>query len=447
MNHPDADVIIAGAGPAGSIAAYELATQGIKVLILEKSNFPRYKVCGGGLTHKIINEIPFDVSKVIESTIHTVQFSNNFKNAFTRTSENPLIYCTMRDRLDDLLLREAINAGAEIDFQQQVIAINYEHNGVIVSTKSGFYKARLIIGADGASSIVARSRGLRRNIEQGLAWEAEIFTDPCILAKYSDTVFLDWGTFLGGYGWVFPKKDHFSIGVGGPARLSKQMIPYYYKFLEYIDLGDSRHPALGTRYSVTDSENREPRTKNRVPSTEYQVPRTLSLKSWPIPVRTKKGNFHADRAIVVGDAAGLTDSLTGEGIYYAIRSGKIAAVSCQSFLNGETTSLKSYSDRVNDELMTELLEGNKIKHIFNTVPSKIHCFVRDSDRAWRAFGKVLRGERSYKDVKLGFGKWRFFWNLAAFLSGFLEKWKQNQYRGNFNNIESNPTIMKSESSL
>ncbi len=96
-----------------------------------------------------------------------------------------------------------------------------------VFTKGNRFRSRLIIGADGPASIVARSLGLRLNIEQGLAWEAEITTEPEMLKMYSDTVFLDWGTFPGGYGWVFPKNDHFSIGVGGPAGLSKQMMPYY----------------------------------------------------------------------------------------------------------------------------------------------------------------------------------------------------------------------------
>jgi flavin-dependent dehydrogenase len=142
----------------------------------------------------------------------------------------------------------------------------------------------------------------------------------------------------------------------------------------------------------------------------------------------KKGSFHRGRVLVAGDAAGLTDSLTGEGIYYTIRSGRLAADACFRFIHGENDAFRSYSDQVNDELMTELLEGDKIKHIFNVVPLKIHLFVRDSDRAWRAFGKVLRGERSYRDVKTGFGRWKVLWNSASYLAGFYEKIKTWKYR-------------------
>ena len=402
MNSSGYDVIIAGAGPSGSMAGYYLAKSGFKVLILEKSVFPRYKVCGGGLTHKIIAEIPFDLSAVIETTIHSICFSNNFSSVFARSSSEPLMYCTMRETLDQFLLQQAVNVGVKVGFMQQVTNVEENQEGITVYTKTANFQSRLVIGADGPSSIVARISGLRKNISQGLAWEAEIYTNPAILEKYSDTVFLDWGTFPGGYGWVFPKKDHFSIGVGGPATLSKQMMPYYQRFLKYLDFDTSYRGGEGFI--------------------------TQSIKSWPIPVKTKKGNVHSGRIMVVGDAAGFADSLTGEGIYYAVMSGKLAASSSIAFLQGKTENLQSYSDQVNDLLLEELLEGEKIKHIFNTVPLRIHCFVRDNDRAWRALGKVLRGERSYRDVKLGFGKWSIFWNLASFLAKIIAGWKEKNFR-------------------
>ena len=397
------DVIIAGAGPTGSMAAYILAKGGASVLLLEKSTFPRYKVCGGGLTHKIITEIPFDISEVIESTIHSIRFSKDLSNTFTHTSETPLIYCTMRERLDQFLLEKAVEAGAIIRFEQ-VVEMLKEGEHQLIKTKLGQYRSRIVIGADGPASIIARSCGLRNRIMQGLAWEAEIFTDPILVELYKGTVFLDWGTFPGGYGWVFPKKDHFSIGVGGPASLSKQMMPYYDRFLEYLDFG-------------------------KVPEMKSPLsdPVTKSLKSWPIPVRLHKGPFHSGNILVAGDAAGLTDSLTGEGIYYAVMSGKMAGSAALEQLKGNHNALQEYSEQVNETLLDELLEGEKIKHIFNTFPLRIHLFVKNSDRAWRAFGKVLRGERSYRDVKLGFGKWSRLWNVIASLSKYIEKWKERRF--------------------
>ena len=282
----------------------------------------------------------------------------------------------------------------------------------------------MLIGAEGASGIISRIAGLRDDIEMGLAWEAEITADAEDLQRFSETVFLDWGTLPGGYAWVFPKKDHFSIGVGGPASLSKVMMNYYNRFLVSISNNTHQASILNPRSSFLDppSSILHPR------SSGIRFGETRSLQSWPIPVRTKKSRFHNGHVMITGDAAGLGDPLTGEGIYYAIRSGKLAAETCSEYLKGKIPSIDDYSEKINSELMTELLEANRIKHIFNTFPLKVHSFVGGSDRAWRAFGKILRGERWYRDVRMGFGKWKLFWNLACTIARILEKRKERNFK-------------------
>ena len=400
----DTDVIIVGAGPAGSLAAYILAVQGIQVTVLEKNLFPRYKVCGGGLTHKILKEIPFDLSPVIETTIHSFRFSHHYRNVFTRHSTDPLMYCTMRADLDAFLLQKAIDAGATVRMGEQVTSFLQDGSGVTVSTKEKSFRTRLLIGAEGASGIVARTAGLRDGVEIGLAWEAEVTANPEDLERFSDTVFLDWGTLPGGYAWVFPKMDHFSIGVGGPAGLSKAIMQYYERFVESISK-DTTNPS----------------------DTRIRFLKTLSQASWPIPVRTRNSLFHNVRVLITGDAAGLGDPLTGEGIFYAVRSGKLAAETCWKYLSGEIQSLDVYSKKINDEVMTDLLAANKIKHLLNAFPLKVHSFVGNSERAWRAFGKILRGEREYTDVHKGFGKWKYLWNLACFICGIVGNAKKKRF--------------------
>lgn len=391
----DAEVIIAGAGPAGTLAAYELAVQGVSVLIIEKSHFPRYKVCGAGLTHKILSEIPYDISPVFETAIRKLRFSSGLGNVFERASDVPVIYCTMRDKLDAFMLDKAIQAGAKVIHGEQVVKVEQNSATVTIFTKTGRFSSKLLIGAEGASGIVARSTGLHEHMLRGLAWEAELRIDESSLRRFTETVFLDWGTFPGGYAWLFPKADHISVGVGGPASLSAGMMPYYKRFLEYL-------------------------------STEMTVIETLSLKSWPIPVRMGNSLFHNGRVVVTGDAGGLTDPMTGEGIYYAVRSGRLAANACISFLRGNPDALSVYSETVNRELMSELIEAGRIKNLFNMVPLRIHNWIGESDRAWRAFGKILRGERNYADVRFGFGRWSFLWSITTFIASLnyrIKEWR------------------------
>lgn len=378
----EADVIIAGGGPAGSVAAFVLASAGYRVTLLEKLKFPRYKVCGAGLTHKILQEIPFSITPVIETRIHTFRFSTHFSETFERTSPDPLIYCTMRDKLDNFMLSQAQGAGVKVLFGEQVTAVAPQGKMIKVVTRTGEYLCRRLIGAEGATGKVARSAGLWRDMVPGLAWEAELEIDAVALERIRQTVFLDWGSFPGGYGWLFPKSGHISVGVGGPAALSRHMMPYYRNFIDYLK------------------------------DTGIQVNTTRSLRSWPIPVKVRSGKFRNGNVFITGDAAGLTDPLTGEGIYYAVRSGRIAAEEVIASF-GKFLAHDHYSARINSELMPELLEAQNIKHLFNTVPLKIHRFVRDNDRAWRAFCKVLRGERNYADVRKGFGRYSPLWSVAC----------------------------------
>jgi geranylgeranyl reductase family protein len=396
----DADVIIAGAGPAGSSAAFELSAKGYRVLILERSVFPRYKVCGAGLTHKILDELPYDLSPVIETRIRSVRFSTQLKDSFIRTSDTPFISCTMREKLDSYMLEQALLQGAKVLFGTPVTGISQQTDCVEVSTAGGTYRCRTLIGADGASGVVARFSGLRKLITLGLAWEAEIRVDMAALSLFSETVMLDWGTLPGGYAWMFPKGDHISVGVGGPARLSKQMMQYYDTFLGMVI--ESIPVDLSREYT------------------------TLSLRSWPIPVKRGARVFHNGRTVITGDAAGLIDPMTGEGIYYAIRSGRIASEVCIDFLEGKSDSLDRYSQRINKELVAELAEAERIKNLFNTVPRKIHHLLRDNERTWRAFGKILRGEKKYGDVRGGLGKWSFSWSLVCFVSKIVYWYRERR---------------------
>ena len=380
------DVIIVGAGPAGSISAYELARNNIKVLVLEKEKFPRYKPCGGGITYKTAQLLPFSISEVVEKTIHRIGFSHNYEGFFQKESDKVLMYCLMRDKFDLFLLDKAISKGAVFKDSEKVISVLQSETGVIVKTAYSEYRSRIVIGADGANSVIGRLTGIDTEIIKGITLEAELkLTNTPDADVFYDKVHIDWGTLPGGYAWVFPKDGHVSVGVGGPVNVSKYLRYYYENILD----------------------------KLRLPVSEE-----ISLKAHTIPYRLKKGNFSKGNVLLTGDAAGLTDSLTGEGVYYAIRSGQIAAKVILEYLQGLRNDIKPYSEKINEEIMQELLAAIPVLNLFHTFPARVHRYVKDSDRAWSAFVRILRGEKSYCSIPDALGRWRFMWstiNKAAAL--------------------------------
>ena len=205
--------------------------------------------------------------------------------------------------------------------------------------------------------------------------------------KFFDRVHIDWGTVPGGYAWIFPKNDHISVGVGCPAAVSKYLKTYYTNIIDNLNI---------------------------------PVADVLSLRAHSIPCRSKKGRYSNGNILLIGDSAGLTDGLTGEGIYYAIRSGQIAAKVITEYISGSIADIdQHYSVMINEEIMKELLAVFPILHIFHAFPYRAHRFIRDNDRAWNAFIRVLRGEKSYTSFPETLGYYRFMWKAIDNTAGML----------------------------
>jgi len=164
------DVIIIGAGPAGSTLAYELAGRSLKVCLVEKEKFPRYKPCGGGLTLKTVKLLPFDISELIEDEIHSVTISYNFQKEFTKRSEKPLTFMVMRDRFDYFLVQKAVEKGAKLYEEAKVEKISQTNGGVnVFLSDKRTLKCAILVGADGALGLTARAAGLEKNFYYGVA--------------------------------------------------------------------------------------------------------------------------------------------------------------------------------------------------------------------------------------------------------------------------------------
>ena len=286
---PPFDVIIVGAGPAGAAAAYFLGEAGQRVVVLEKNTVPRYKACGGGLSARMLEKwFPFSFEPVVETRPRSITYSFG-SHTVTLPVTDRSMRLVMRDRFDAYLLA---HAQAEVRPGAAVQTVCETPAGVRVETADGaLIEGRYLIGADGANSVVARSVGLRRSKTLVAAIEAEAYVPPEVWSRFADGPWFIVGELKLGYLWIFPKSDHLSVGIG------------------------ALHPKAGELQAVL------ARVMARYGISLAGVP----LHGHPIPIYIRHEPLATARTLLVGDAAGLVDPFSGEGIRLAIKSGRLAA--------------------------------------------------------------------------------------------------------------------------
>jgi geranylgeranyl reductase family protein len=323
------DVLVIGGGPAGATCAWRLAQRGARVGLLEKEHMPRYKPCGGGLTEFTLRHIPdLDLAPVTESRVTQTVFALKYRTLFTWNSSDPekrVFLMVMRDRFDQLLAEQAARCGADVREGVTVREIAREDGHYVVRTGADVYRARALVGADGAKGPTVRALGLRADRDPGAALEAEIAPErPEDMERYRSTMVLDLGVVPHGYGWVFPKAEHLSIGVG------------------------AFRPRVGDLRAMLD---------DYLPRRLSGKWRVLHQQGHPLPIHRHAETLHRDSACVIGDAAGLIEPLWGEGIAGAVHSAHLAADAIMAYLAEEVSDLAGYTQAVTREIVSRYDRG------------------------------------------------------------------------------------------
>lgn len=332
------DALVVGGGPAGSATAIRLADAGARVLLVDRATFPRDKPCGGGLTTRAFLQCPVDPTPVVEEEVDVVELRFRYADAVERRSSQPVIRMTQRRRLDSFLLDAARERGVEV------------REGKTIAVADA--PADVVVAADGANGTTARALGLGAGIVHGVAYEGNVSYDALPRARYARRAVVELADIPGGYGWVFPKGDHANVGVGA---------------------WQSEGPRIREHLA-------------RVCAAHGVAPEQLDgLRGHRLPLRRAGTPIANERGLLVGDAAGLIDPVSGDGMYECFVSARLAA---EAIVAGR---LDGYTAALDAELGSLHRASWKLKHALDRWPRASWRVARTA-LLWRSVERLLLGE-------------------------------------------------------
>jgi len=396
------DVIVVGAGPAGSTSAKFLAEEGIKVLLIDKEKFPRDKPCGGGIPIRTLKKFKYiEEKELIESYTYGVYVNFPFKEEPIKVEiEKPMHGMVLRKKFDYGLVNHAIDCGTKFADKTKIVDMKIDKNKVkLITNNNQYLESKIVIGADGVWSIIAKKSNLSQNSKNfGVCLYQEVNLKEKTIKNYFPGkklahVHINY-TGKNGYGWVFPKREHINIGVGELKKHRTQDV-------KGIGLKDAFK-----RYIKNLKEN-----KIIPKEIKFEKVKGAALPSCHIE------KTYSDRLLLCGEAAGFIN-IGGGGIDYAMISGELAAkVTVESLENNRATEnyLSRYQRLWMDEFGKDIKIFSKMQKKFGEKTHKFITLACKDEKLSKLFLDVFIGNTKFYENKWKIGRRLVYLYLRDFL--------------------------------
>ncbi|NHJ12185.1 MAG: geranylgeranyl reductase family protein [Candidatus Thorarchaeota archaeon] len=379
------DLIIVGGGPAGASCARRASKLGLDVLVFEKAVHPRRKACGGGLTLRVSESLDFDISSVIEREQDGLRLHSPSGIMVENHRKEITGHTVRREDFDHLLLKKAQEAGADVIQNTKVTDVIEEASSVSVIVNGERETAKLVVGADGVNSTIARKSGLHerwKDNEIALTFEASVPMDPADILRISGSsehhehIFIDifFGATPLGYAWAFPKRNEYSLGMGAMVSVMSNFKESWGRFVHEFE----------EKYNVECDLSQQTATR--------------------IPLGGLIPNLCSKRIMLAGDAAGFVAPATGEGIHYAVESGIMAAEVAQGIVEGRAdVTTASYAKLCKDTIGKDLRIGRFLQKLLFKSTENMERFIRmcEKDEVMKEYSlELVMGYVPFKTSRL-----------------------------------------------
>ena len=359
------DVIIIGAGAAGSSAAFHLARNGHKVTLLDKNSSSQIKPCSGGMAASVQGLFPFELSPAVDEMITRVEFSWCLSDqVIADLPGSAPFWIVRREKLDNLITDKAVNEGAELMRPFNVTSLTKEGTYWLIKADDGReLAAKIIVIADGSLSPWPKVFGLGPQRQHHASTTSVRLKGKGNLQK--ETARFEFGLVRHGFAWAFPFSEGVNVGIGtfiGSNQTNHKIV------LEKL------LPSLG--FDPEEGERTE-----------------ASLRVW-----NGHHSLNSERMLIIGDAASLCDPFLAEGLRPALISGCEAAHCINTWLEGKSKDLNNYTQTMKSKWGNSMAWGRRISQVFYRFPKVGYQLGIKRPTAPQRIAQILSGEMGYEDI-------------------------------------------------